>query len=249
MKVNNYKKIQSLKYLKYRKQYGEFLLEGKRLVQTALDCKTRFSSVFCTDHFKNTNETWIKNLIEKQIVPVIISSKKFEKISFTKSPSGIGAVCKIPKQYVLNLKTDRWLYLDRISDPGNMGTLMRSAAWFGLKNIALSSKCVDPYNPKVVRAGMGAHFKIVIHYNIQLKKFHYTHKIVAGDHRGQIVKEFKFPKKCVLVLGNEAHGLREKNQQYIDHLIGIKKKGVGESLNVASAGSILMYFLSDFNNT
>ena len=72
---------------------------------------------------------------------------------------------------------DKWLYLDKISDPGNMGTLIRSCEWFGIKNIALSSKCADPYNPKTLRAAMGAHFVVSIYPNTDLSIFKNTHKI------------------------------------------------------------------------
>ena len=145
---------------------------------------------------------------------------------------------------LLDLNNNRWIYMDKISDPGNMGSLIRSAAWFGLKNIALSPGCVDPYNPKVLRSGMGGHFNISIHNNISLSQFCDTHSIIAGEKTGQDSTKFKFPKKCVLVLGNEAHGHTKQNQQYINTYITLKKLGSGESLNVSNAGAILFHLLT-----
>ena len=112
-----------------------------------------------------------------------IDKKTLLKISNTKSPQGILAVCDIPKQNRIKLTMDRWIYLDKISDPGNMGTLIRSCAWFGIKNIALSPKCADPYNPKTIRAAMGAHFVVTIYPNTDLSIFKNTHKIIAADLR------------------------------------------------------------------
>ena len=138
---------------------------------------------------------------------------------------------------------DKWIYLDKISDPGNMGTLIRSCAWFGIKNIALSPKCADPYNPKSIRAAMGAHFVVTIYTNTDLSIFKKTHKIIAADLRGENASTYEFPNKCVLVLGSEAHGISNQNLGYIEDFIFINKLGSGNSLNVSTAGSILIYLL------
>ena len=124
-----------------------------------------------------------------------------------------------------------------------MGTLIRSCAWFGIKNIALSPKCTDPYNPKSIRAAMGAHFAVTIHTNTDLSIFKNTHRIVAADLRGENANAYAFPKKCVLVLGSEAHGISKQNLDHIEDFIFINKLGSGNSLNVSTAGSILIYLL------
>ena len=143
-----------------------------------------------------------------------------------------------------NVNHHKWLYLYQVSDPGNMGTLFRSAAWFGFTHIALSPDCVDPFNPKVVRAGMGAHFGLSIHANIELNLFADSHTLIGADHRGNDVSDFKSPEKFVLILGSEAHGLSKDIQGILDQTISIEKIGFGESLNVAVAGAILMEKLS-----
>ena len=169
-----------------------------------------------------------------------ILTKQLEKISFTQSPAGIAAVCNFPHLGNPDVNQHKWLYLYQVSDPGNMGTLFRSAAWFGFTHIALSPDCVDPFNPKVVRAGMGAHFGLSIHSNIELNLFADSHTLIGADHRGNDVSGFKSPKKFVLILGSEAHGLSDDIQGIIDQTISIEKTGFGESLNVAVAGAILM---------
>ena len=126
-----------------------------------------------------------------------------------------------------------------------MGTILRSAAWFGLNHIALSEDCVDPFNPKVVRAGMGAHFGISIHRNVDLGRFSKTHTLIGGDHRGADPASVKFSQYCVLVLGSEAHGLLSDNLEIINQKVAIEKLGFGESLNVGSAAAILMYLFTN----
>ena len=239
----SYKTIHSLRHTKHRKFYNKFVIEGKRIVESALICNVKISTIFCSTNFLKENKSWVQRHLNKNTIIKRIDKKTFFKICNTKSPQGILAVCDIPKQNPIKLTIDRWIYLDRISDPGNMGTLIRSCAWFGIKNIALSNECTDPYNPKSVRAAMGAHFVVTIHTNTDLSVFKKTHKIIAADLRGKSANAYEFPNKCVLVLGSEAHGISNQNQDCIEDFIFINKPGYGDSLNVSTAGSILMYLL------
>ena len=245
MTNNEIKRIQSLKRGKSRREYGQFLIEGKRLIQAALEWKERLELIFFTDRFRCENTEWIQTIESSDFSYENIPTKQLEKISLTKSPSGIVAVCNLPDQQQPNLNQNRWLYLDHIADPGNMGTILRSAAWFGLKHVALSVDCVDPFNPKVVRAGMGAHFGLSIHSNLDLARFSKTHTLIGGDHRGTDPARVKFPEHCVLVLGSEAHGLSSDSLGMINQKVAVKKFGFGESLNVGSAAAILMYLFTN----
>ena len=241
---NQIKQIQSLKKTKFRKLYGQFFIEGIRLVKAAIDWSSSVKEIYCTKqfyHLKNSRSLF-SDIDKNQII--LLSEVQFKKICSTKSPSGIAAVCMIPKQNGVNLKEDKWLYLDRISDPGNLGTILRSASWFGLKHIALSSNSVDPYNSKTVRAGMGAHFGINLYRDIDLHQFSKTHNIIAADKEGLDIGKYNFPKKSVFVFGNEAHGISDENKEAVQQSITIKGQGVGESLNVAAAASIIMHTVS-----
>lgn len=240
--------LKSLKFAKYRKHYNKYLIEGKRLIQSALKTHIKINSIYCSEFFKNENKTWIKKNLTKTTNIKTINNKQLLSISNTKSPSGIIAYCTIPLEKNLDLNQRKWLYLDKISDPGNLGTLMRSAAWFGVLNIAFSPNCVDPYNPKTVRSAMGAHFDISINTNIKLDKFKSSHKIICGSTSGKNIINYSFPNKCVLVLGNEAHGISEENQKFIEENVSIDKTGSGESLNIAAAGAIFLYMLSNTVN-
>ena len=240
MTNNTIKKIQSLKRGKYRREYSQFFIEGKRLVESALESGAKMENVYYTDAFNNENPGLIQKIEKAGFTFEQIATKQLEKISFTQSPAGIAAVCNFPDMGNPDVNQHKWLYLYQVSDPGNMGTLFRSAAWFGFTHIALSPDCVDPFNPKVVRAGMGAHFGLSIHSNIELSLFADSHTLIGADHRGNDVADFKSPEKFVLILGSEAHGLSNDIQGILDQTISIEKTGVGESLNVGVAGAILM---------
>ena len=245
MNKNQLKQVKSLRYAKYRKLYGKFFIEGLRLVKGALDWGSTVEGIYCTEAFyKDKYESAIFNDIRKDKIK-IVTERVFKNICCTKSPSGIAAICTIPKYNSINLEERQWIYLDQISDPGNLGTLLRSASWFGLKNIALSPSSVDPYNPKVVRAAMGAHFGINLYVDVNLNIFYKSHTIIAASRKGTDVTDFNFPKKSVFVFGNEAHGISNKRMKIVQELITIKRFGTGESLNIASAASIIMYMIQN----
>ena len=239
----SYKTIQSLKYAKHRKTHNRYVIEGKRLIKSALEFNANIGPLFCSNNFIKENEKWVKENIGNKNKIKKISEKQILKISDTRSPSGILTICEIPKQEPLNLNVNKWIYIDKISDPGNLGTLIRTCGWFGIDNIAFSPGCTDPYNPKSVRAAMGAHFGVVLHTNISLDTFKNSHTIIAADLNGINVDSYFFPGRSILVLGSEAHGISSQSRKYIDEYISINKLGIGDSLNVSSAGSILIYLL------
>lgn len=240
MTNNDIKKIQSLARKKFRQDYSQFYIEGRRLVQSAIDMNANVEVVYVTDPFLKKNGNFAEKLQKSGLTMKQISSKVMDKLSFTKSPAGIAAVCSLPKKVEFDFFQTRWLYLDQISDPGNIGTLFRSAAWFGFHHIALSKECVDPFNPKVVRAGMGSHFGLTIHTDVSLDIFSNSHILVGADHRGISVADYEVPEKFILVLGSEAHGLSESVRDKLHEMVAIEKRGFGESLNVSVAGAILM---------
>ena len=245
MNNRSIRELQLLKQSRYRKSKKKFIAEGKRLVSEALDLSSSVESIFYTKSFYKKNQSDWENFmkIDSSLVH-IISDLQFKKISSTSTPSGIAALCRIIEIKKINFEEPLWIYLDKISDPGNLGTIMRTASWFGIKNIVLSYGSVDPYNPKTIRAGMGAHFDLNIYQNIELNEFIKTHSIISGSNKGENISNFEFPEKYVLVLGSEAHGISKNIEKLVQKTITIKKLGKGESLNLASAASILMYALT-----
>tara|TARA_B100002052_G_scaffold44812_1_gene37576 strand:- start:386 stop:1132 length:747 start_codon:yes stop_codon:yes gene_type:complete len=239
------KELQLLKQSKHRKIKSQFVAEGKRLVGEALNYSNAVDLLFCTQTFydKNKND-WQGFLKIDSTMIEIVTDSQFKRISSTSTPSGIAALCNIPKSPYIDYKVRKWIYLDKIRDPGNLGTILRSALWFGFKNIILSSKSVDPYNPKAIRSGVGSHFGLNLYQNIRLNEFIKTHLIVSGSTCGEDISVFKLPEKCVLVLGNEAHGISKSIEPLIQKSVSIKRLGEGDSLNLSSAASILMYSLT-----
>ncbi len=237
------KHIQSLHHRKGRLKNGQFILEGKRLVQEALNASDPFLFVFYTDEFSQANREMVEIISSHLPACQKISHKEMAYIATTDTPSGILAVCSIPEYSNADVKGN-WIYFDFISDPGNMGTLLRTSIWFGIRNIALSKNCVDIYNPKVVRGGMGAHFYLKSISNQPLNYFKDTHTIIGADQNGNNINDFEIEALWVLVLGNEAHGLSKNTKELLDHIISIPKVGYGESLNVAVAGGIMIEHLT-----
>ena len=171
-----------------------------------------------------------------------------KQITQTVTPSGVLAVCSLPKITELpSTIASNWLYLDKIADPGNLGTLLRSAAWFGTTQVALSPHCADLFNPKVMRGGMGAHFSLQMVTNCDLRQFKSSdHLIIGADHRGMSIVDFNHnAKDWVLVIGSEAHGISKENSNHIKYSLSIPAKGSGNSLNAAVAGSIMLYCLNN----
>ncbi len=247
------KQIRSLQIKKYRQHYGEYLIEGLRLVSTAVDSNPQIiKKVLITEEFMNdsTYSSFIRSLNENGLSIGVISLADLTSITNTVHPSGVVAICYYPQSSdITTISNSNFLYLDRIQDPGNLGTLFRTAAWFGINHIILSEKCVDPFNPKVVRAGMGAHFSLSIYHTIHLLNLKQSHILVGGNANGTPLSERpKIDKPWGLVIGNEAHGISDEAEQLLDYSISIPKIGDGESLNAAIAGTILLYELTTQNS-
>ena len=246
LSLTSIKKIKSLKTKKGRDAEKLFLIEGKRSVEEYLLKSDLINEVLVSEsEIKNYNS--ILDLCNKKKIKISLTEDNtFKKLSDTKTPSGLLATSKINLLDQKNFNSSRWLFLYKIKDPGNLGTILRSAAWFNIKNIALSKDCADPYNNKVVRSAMGAHIYLNIHKGVQIGEFVKNNYLIVGaDQNGNnTVEQIDLSKKIVLCLGGESEGFDKLIIKKINKLISIKKIGHGESLNVAMAGSILMNYLS-----
>jgi len=247
MKQNEQKRIRSLIQKKYREKFGQFQIEGLRLVESAILSQPNNVELYWTESFEGHHPIFVNTVMEKGVGVTRVTDKEIQSISHTETPSGIVGVCKKPElsQLDLSLKNN-WIYLDNISDPGNLGTIIRTATWFNINHIALSLGCVDPYNPKTVRSGMGSHFDVNIYSSQELTLFNTAgYQIIGADMSGENLRTAKITKPWTLVLGGEAHGLQHKVINQCDKMLSIPRSGKGESLNVASACSIILYELSN----
>lgn len=247
---SDHKLITSLAKKKYRKLHQLYAIEGERLILEAVQSKVLIKQIYITDEFiaKPQHNSLMDLIAENAIVTDAISEREMKSICDTVSPSGILALCKLPDMSEINYNnSENWLFLDEIKDPGNLGTLLRSADWFGVTKIALSENCVDAFNTKVLRGGMGSQFRLNIFENISLKDFNESsHTIIGAFQTGESIYKIEASQisPWVLVIGNEAHGINSINRDLVNIKITIPKIGSGESLNAAVAGSILLYQLT-----
>jgi len=244
------KLINSLVIKKYRNLNRLFVIEGERLVSEAVLSNAIINKLYITDSFieKPHHNDLMDKIAARSIITNIVTEKEMISICDTVSPAGILALCDRQESGSIDYnKSENWLYLDEIQDPGNLGTLLRSADWFGIKNVALSENCIDIYNPKVLRGGMGAHFRLSINEGVSLNIFNTVpHTIIGAVQNSENIYnlDIKTLRPWVLVIGNEAHGINIKYNDQLNVKVTIPRIGSGESLNAAVAGSILLYHLT-----
>lgn len=227
------KLVKSLHQKKFRKEHGLFLVEGKKPVLEALASSYQIQGLFSTD------QLWIA----EQGRGVVINAREMEQISALSTPSEHLAVVKIPEAKDV-LWGEQLIILDGIADPGNMGTILRTADWFGFNQIICSEDTVEMYNPKVVQSTMGSLFRIQVQYtNLSeimpaLKAQGY--RLAGADLSGQAYMQFDYKGKLALVIGSESHGLKQHSRELLTDLIHIPGSGNAESLNAGIATGILL---------
>ena len=229
--------LTSLQNKKYRKQHGLFIVEGIKSVQEFISSSYQVESIFYTDD-ANTKVGKISHNIKSYQ----LTETEFQKISTLKSPQGILALVKLPKQQQIKVNDLRNCYnivLDDVQDPGNLGTIIRTAEWFGIKHIICSIGTVDAYNPKVVQATMGSLSRIQIYY-VDLHEFiSSTDLPVYGALlNGQSIYQTEWGAEGLIVMGNEGNGISTAILALIDQAVTIPRIGQAESLNVAVATTV-----------
>jgi RNA methyltransferase, TrmH family len=241
----------SLLTKKYRKAEHKFLVEGKKSVLEGLESSYKCEVIFVTDRFSEENAETITSIPTTKHKIITLKQKEFQKISDTETPQGLAAVFYKPKLQFsqASFKDDKIIVmLDNISDPGNLGTIIRNCDWFGIKNILLSENIVDYTNPKVIRASMGSVFHLNIFEELQISKLleikEKGFEILCADIEGENVFTHKSEMKKILVLSSEVHGPSKEIEKISDKKISIPKIGNAESLNVASASAVLLAVLT-----
>ena len=235
--------LQSLQHKKFRREHGAFLVEGYKSVIEFINSAYQIEAVYHTA----TIAPKLLNLSQK-INSEEISSKSIEKISSLTTPQDVIALVKMPQWPAIQYSTLQKkfsLVLDGIQDPGNMGTIIRTADWFGIDNIICSEDCVDVYNPKVVQATMGSLSRINVHYtNIADVLTHIKLPVFGALLDGENIYTTNFGTEGLIVMGNEGNGLRPDIINLVNKAVTIPRIGKAESLNVAIATAI---FCSEIN--
>ncbi|HRH53004.1 MAG TPA: RNA methyltransferase [Chitinophagales bacterium] len=233
------KHLQSLKLKKYRQNYDEFIIEGEKLTTEALLGNAEMLLLIA-------NAGWIKE--HKSTIPANIplhevSENDLEKISSLSTAPPVMALVKQKKVSIHQFEnTNNWIIaLDGINDPGNMGTILRTADWFGIDKVICSDDCVDLYNPKVVQSTMGAIFRVDVLYT-GLETFLKDNKmpVYGAVLEGENIYQTKFKQPGILVIGSESHGIRKEVLNYCSNQITIPRFGKSESLNAGVAAGIIL---------
>lgn len=233
LSINQKKYINSLQQKKFRTQYGTFLVEGKKMVEELIQSGLEIEFVFV-----------VKGFQVKGVEAIEISEKEMKSISALSTPSNFLAVAKQKKQSVDLAQNNLILVLDNIKDPGNLGTIIRTADWFGVNTIICSNECVDVYNPKVVQATMGSVFRAIITYTNLVEFFQQNKSIPVYVYGALLDGENVYEKpiqdkKAFLIMGSESFGISKELTPFITNKIMIPKYGNAESLNVAVATGVL----------
>lgn len=233
------KMLSKLSSKKHREEAGLFLAEGEHLTEMVCASSYQVQNLIMTEDYYNKNaEKFMYDII---IVPESIMTK----ISDAKTPQGVVAIVKLPENKI-ELSNGRYIYCDNLQDPGNIGTIIRTADAFSFDGVVLSYGCADVYSPKVIRSTQGSMFNISVMTDADIevlknakKSFKITSTALYGD--CITVKEMKAEKNQIFVIGNEGSGVSEEILEMSDEIVYIPMSGKAESLNAAVAASILMY--------
>lgn len=233
MITNNQKKfVKSLAQKKFRIEHNCFVVEGVKLVKELLQSDFDVVNIFATSD-------WIEK--NSSVDAEQVSSKDLAIMSSFKTANEVLAVVKQKQLENVDYSEHFTIALDNIQDPGNLGTIVRTADWFGVKSIVCSKDSVDVYNPKVIQSTMGSIFRVGVYYT-DLKDYLSNKKnvVYAATLSGKNIYKQKLQKdNAVLLMGNESKGVSSELLSFVNEEISIPKIGEAESLNVATATAIL----------
>ncbi len=242
---NKIKLIRSLDQKKHRKEHNLFIVEGEKMVNELLTSSLSIREIYAT-------RVYYEKIIKKQSLEINqVTEKELGQISQLKTPNQTLALVEIPNISTNECNTQKGLYLvlDNVQDPGNLGTIIRTANWFGVSTIFCSPDTVDAYNSKVVQATMGAIFTTQVVYTdlteiFKNAKKHYT-PIYGTSLKGENLYKKTLSENALIVMGNESKGISENTYLHIDEKILIptfveENVNVIESLNVGIATSIVL---------
>jgi TrmH family RNA methyltransferase len=233
---NEIKLIRSLQQKKFRMQEQLFVVEGRKAVEEALGFESLVVKAFTSDE-----EFSIKFRIP------LIHERDMEQISSLTQPPGYLAVLKQKNTTLDIIEGKTFCIANAISDPGNLGTLIRTCEWFGVDALLLDDQCVDVYNPKVVQATMGSVLRLPFASATSEELIEYFKlkgiPLLAADLNGTPIQSFKAPEQWALVVGSESHGVSDQFVEASATRLTIPSMGSAESLNASIAGGIAIFQL------
>ncbi|HNF29004.1 MAG TPA: RNA methyltransferase [Chitinophagaceae bacterium] len=231
---NDIKYIQSLCHKKQRGIEKLFIAEGPKILEELLNSSFEIEKIYATKDYLSKLDTYNNNIIE-------ISEIEMNKVSQLSTPSTVIALVKQKPDYYSNLTNKLNLVLDGIQDPGNLGTIIRIADWYGVENIFCTNDTVDWYNNKVIQSTMGSFVRVNIWYgNVEEILTNHKLPVYGAVLNGNNLFENTDAKEGFLIIGNEGKGIRTNLLPVINYPVTIPKKGGAESLNAAVATGILL---------
>ncbi|MCD6013551.1 MAG: tRNA/rRNA methyltransferase (SpoU) [Flavipsychrobacter sp.] len=236
------KHIRSLTQQKFRNEYKEFIAEGEKIAAEWLKTNEPIKMILATEEWADFNSRLIERHPEAQVH--ILKARGFASLTAMQSPNGVILVLPIPQPREVPVSNEWYLALDDIQDPGNMGTILRIADWFGIKHVVCSPSSVDVYNPKVVQSAMGAHLRTCI-YESDLESFLSATTLpkYAATLDGENVYNMQRQDAGILIIGNESRGISEIIKSLATKKITIPRKGGAESLNAGVSTGIMCALL------
>ena len=242
---NERKRFASLKAKKYRKREGLFLVEGATVALEGIESGAACEAALATEAFRASSPDALAKMERANVRVEIVGERELEKIADAKTPQGLVAVFRIPEPPPRREEDGLVVALEGVSDPGNLGTIVRSCDWFGASRLALDSACVDPFNPKALRASAGSIFRVAIERDVEfpeaLEEFAEAgYEVCLADLDGENLFEAPLPDRAVLVLGAEAAGVSKRLRAKGYRRLTIPRFGAAESLNVAVAASVAL---------
>ena len=230
---NQIRFLKSLALKKNRIKYNKIVVEGTKTIKEFIDSKYKLDQLYSLDSKKINN-----------FKPEIITKSQLKSISSQKTPYGTLAVFNIADKSIQD--SSFYVVLDNISDPGNLGTIIRTCEWFGINQIICSNSSVDCYNPKVIQSSMGSLSRVNVIYT-EIFEFLKSKNlpIYAADLKGEQLEKSKISDKCIWVFGSESHGISAKIKKLVDNSFTIPKFNEDvktESLNLSTSLAIILSF-------
>lgn len=243
--------IRKLEQKKYRQESGQFFVEGLRTVGEAIQTKAPIETlVIAPDLLESSfGQSLLAQPWVQELETIEVSAEIFKKIAHKDGPQGLGALVRQRWIDVTDIAVNRddiWVALDEIADPGNLGTILRTAEAVGARGVILIGNCTDPYAPTAVKASMGAIFSMDL-VKTEWEDFYPLIKakdiplVGTSDHAETDYQVHRYQRPLVLLMGSERHGLSDEMMDSCDVIVRIPMLGRGDSLNLAVSTGIMLY--------
>lgn len=245
------KALRKLEQKKYRQQSGTFFIEGLRIVGEAVQTRAPIKALVVAPDLliSEFGRSLLADPSLADVEKIEVSAEIYEKLAHKQGPQGIGAIVKQSWQDLAAIQLaadDLWVALDAVADPGNLGTIMRTADAVGARGIILLEHSTDPYDPSAVKASMGAIFSLAL-ASAAWDDFQPWQKqekallVGTSDHGATDYQHIHYRRPLILLMGSERHGLPDEMMAACDHLARIPMAGRSDSLNLAVATAVMLY--------